>query len=75
MSYWTKVASLLETELFPPEDMEGLAVETKLAWGNKEAPHWLSYPQREHVWIPCQQSLWCNRYGSNERLWFKKRNI
>lgn len=34
MSYWTKVASLLETELFPPEDMEGLAVETKLAWGN-----------------------------------------
>lgn len=36
MSYWTKVASLLETELFPPEDMEGLAVETKLAWGNKK---------------------------------------
>lgn len=31
-----KVASLLETELFPPEDMEGLAVETKLAWGNKK---------------------------------------
>lgn len=36
MSYWTKVASLLETELSPPEYMEGLAVETKLAWGNKK---------------------------------------
>lgn len=35
VSYWTTVACLLDTELFPPEDMEGLAVETKLAWGNK----------------------------------------
>lgn len=63
MFHWTKVASLFESELFPPKDMEGLAVETKLAWGNKEAAHWLSSPQREHVWIPCQQSLWCNRYA------------
>jgi len=35
--------------------MEGFTLETKLARGNKEAPLWLSSPQSEHVWIPCQQ--------------------
>lgn len=39
MFFRTKVASLLGSELFPLKDMEGLAVETKLARGNKTPPH------------------------------------
>lgn len=65
------LVSLLESELSPPKDMEGLAVETKWAWGNK------SSSTLTHVSPVCRTCLnplpaeaLKPQITSNERLWW-----